>query len=105
MTNLVFANRIKLLRKSNNYNQTQLAKKVGVPQGYISLIEDRGLVPPYYILYTLASVLHTTTDYLLPEQSEALKAQEITILKEQIEEKRKEIKKMEARITLYEESK
>ena len=105
MTNLVFGNRVKLLRNRNNYTQVQLAKKVGITRVYMSMIETKGLVPSYPVIYTLADVLHTTTDYLLPEQSEDLKAQEITILQEQIEDKRKEIEKLEARITAIKEDK
>ena len=104
MTNLVFANRVKLLRKSNNYTQKQLAKKIGVSQGWISLIESKGLVPSYPILYILADALHTTTGYLLPEGPEDPKALEIALLKEQIKRKYKEIEQMEARITDLEKS-
>ena len=99
MTNFVFANRVKLLRKSNNYTQVQLAKKIGVSQGCISLIEHKGLVPSYPILYVLADVLHTTTDYLLPEGPEDPKALEIAVLKEQIKGKYREIEQLKARIT------
>jgi len=99
MTNLVFANRVKLLRKSNNYTQKQLAKKIGVSQGWISLIESKGLVPSYPILYILADALHTTTGYLLPENTKDPKAREIAVLKAQVEDKRKEIEQLEARIT------
>ena len=67
MTNLVFANRLKLLRKSNNYTQEQLAKKIGVSQVDLCGMESKGLVPSYPVVYALANVLHTTTDYLLPE--------------------------------------
>jgi len=102
MTNLVFANRVKLLRKSNNYTQVQLAKKVGVSQGCISVIECKGLVPSYPILYVLADALHTTTDYLLPEGSEDPKALEIALLKEQIKGKYREIEQLKARITALE---
>ena len=102
MTNLVFANRVKLLRKSNNYTQVQLAKKIGVSQGCISLIECKGLVPSYPVLYILADALHTTTDYLLPEGPEGPedpKALEIALLKEKIKGKYREIEQLKARIT------
>ena len=101
MTNLVFANRVKLLRKSNNYTQVQLAKKIGVSQGWISLIEHKGLVPSYPVLYVLADALHTTTDYLLPEDPKAL---EIALLKEKIKGKYREIEQLKARITDLEKS-
>ena len=99
MTNLVFANRVKLLRKSNNYTQVQLAKKIGVSQGCISLIEHKGLVPSYPVLYILADALHTTTGYLLLEGPEDPKALEIALLKEQIKGKYREIEQLKARIT------
>ena len=105
MTNLVFANRVKLLRKSNNYTQVQLAKKIGVSQAWISLIECKGLVPSYPVLYILADALHTTTDYLLPEGAEGAegpedpKALEIALLKEKIKGKYREIEQLKARIT------
>ena len=101
MTNLVFGNRIKLLRKSNNYTQEQLAKKVGITRVYLAMIESKGLVPSYPILYVLADVLHTTTDYLLPEDSKDL---EIALLKEQIKGKYREIEQLKARITDLEKS-
>lgn len=99
MTNLVFANRVKLLRKSNNYTQVQLAKKIGVSQAWISLIECKGLVPSYPVLYVLADALHTTTDYLLSEGPEDPKAFEIALLKEKIKGKYREIEQLKARIT------
>lgn len=99
MTHLIFANRVKLLRKSNNYTQEQLAKKVGITRVYLSMIESKGLVPSYPVLYVFADVLHTTTDYLLPEQPEDPKAREIALLKEKIKEKYREIEQLKARIT------
>ena len=104
MTNLVFANRVKLLRESNNYTQVQLAKKIGVSQGCISNIESKGLVPSYPVLYVLADALHTTTDYLLPEGLEDPKALEIALLKEQIKGKYREIEQLKERITDLEKS-
>lgn len=104
MINLVFANRVKLLRKSNNYTQVQLAKKIGVSQVYISLIEHKGLVPSYPVLYVLADALHTTTDYLLSEGPEDPKAFEIALLKEKIKGKYREIEQLKARITDLEKS-
>lgn len=101
MTNLVFSNRVKLLRKSNNYTQVQLAKKVGITRVYLTMIESKGLVPSYPVLYVLADVLHTTTDYLLPEDSKAF---EIYLLKEKIKGKYREIEQLKARITDLEKS-
>ena len=101
MESIVFGNRVKLLREHNNYTQEQLAKKVGLTRVYISMIESKGLVPSYPVIYVLADVLHTTTDYLLPEDSKAL---EIALLKEKINGKYKEIEQLKARITTLEKS-
>ena len=104
MTSLVFGNRVKLLREHNNYTQEQLAKKVGVSQVYISLIESKGLVPSYPVLYVLADVLHTATDYLLSEGPEDSKGLEIALLKEKIKGKYREIEQLKERITDLEKS-
>ena len=104
MTSVVLAYKVKSLRKSNNYTQVELAKKVGVSQGCISLIESKGLVPSYPVLYVLADVLHTTTDYLLPEGPEDPKALEIALLKEKIKGKYREIEQLKARIAELEKS-
>ena len=104
MTSAVLAYRVKSLRKSNNYTQVELAKKVGVSQGCISHIESKGLVPSYPVLYVLADALHTTTDYLLPEGLEDPKAQEIALLKEKIKGKYREIEELKERITDLEKS-
>jgi len=96
MISLVFANRVKLLRKSNNYTQVQLAKKIGVTRVYLAMIESKGLVPSYPVLYVLADVLHTTTDYLLPEDSKDL---EVALIKEKINGKYREIEQLKERIT------
>lgn len=104
MTSLVFSSRVKAMRENNKYTRVQLAKKVGVSAGYIGVIESRGLVPSWRVLYTLAKALNTTEDYLLPEENEETKALEIAALKEQIEGKCKEIAKLEARLAVLEEN-
>lgn len=102
MTSIVFANRVKLLREHNNYTQEQLAKKVGITRIYLAMIESKGLVPSYPVLYVLADVLHTTTDYLLPEDSKDL---EVALIKEKINEKYREIEQLKERISKLEGNK
>lgn len=102
MTSIVFANRVKLLREHNNYTQEQLAKKVGLSRVYIAMIESKGLVPSYPVLYVLADVLHTTTDYLLPEDSKDL---EVALIKEKINGKYREIEQLKERISELEGNK
>lgn len=104
MTSIVFSNRVKAMRKNNKYTRAQLAKKVGVSAGYIGVIESRGLVPSWHVLDTIAKVLHTDVDYLLPEENEETKTLEIAAIKEQIEEKCKEIAKLEAKLAALEEN-
>jgi len=102
MTSIVFANRVKLLREHNNYTQEQLAKKVGITRVYLAMIESKGLVPSYPVLYVLADVLHTTTDYLLPEDSKDL---EVALIKEKINGKYREIEQLKERISELEGNK
>jgi len=102
MTSIVFANRVKLLREHNNYTQEQLAKKVGITRVYLAMIESKGLVPSYPVLYVLADVLHTTTDYLLPEDSKDL---EVALIKEKINGKYREIEQLKERLSELEGNK
>ncbi len=61
----VMAKRIKELRESKGLSQKDLADKFLVKQSVISKYE-RGVVNPSYdVLFKLAQVLDTTTDYLL----------------------------------------
>lgn len=62
--NTDFGNRVKSQREYCEISQSELAKKVGISQSYISKIETCGWVPSYRIIDTIAKVLHTNTDYL-----------------------------------------
>ena len=51
-----FGNRVKTLRKKNNYTQSQLAERLGVTKSVISAYETGLRMPSYDILISLARV-------------------------------------------------
>lgn len=55
---------MKSQREYCEISQSELAKKVGISQGYIFKMETCGWVPSYRIIDTIAKVLDTNTDYL-----------------------------------------
>jgi len=57
--------RIKELRKQNNFSQTELAKKLFVSQDTISLWEKGKSKPSIDYVILLAQLFGVTTDYLL----------------------------------------
>jgi len=62
---IVMGQRIKELRLSAGYGQVQLGEIVGVRQSTIADYERGKATPSFQVLFRLAKVLHTTTDYLL----------------------------------------
>ena len=68
-----FGNRVKTLRKKNNYTQSQLAERLGVTKSVISAYEIGLRMPSYDILISLARVFKVSTDFLLGvEQKEGI---------------------------------
>lgn len=68
-----FGNRVKTLRKKNNYTQSQLAERLGVTKSVISAYETGLRMPSYDILISLARVFKVSTDFLLGlEQKEEI---------------------------------
>ena len=59
------SNKIKLLRKKNNYTQEYLAGKLGVTKSIISAYEKGIRMPSYDILIHMAEIFGVSTDYLL----------------------------------------
>ena len=57
--------RIKLLRKSMNISQEQLAEKLGMKRTNISNYEAGRVVPPSNVLFELAELFSVSTDFLL----------------------------------------
>lgn len=59
------SNKIKTLRKKNNYTQEYLASKLGVTKSIISAYENGIRMPSYDILIHMAEIFGVSTDYLL----------------------------------------
>lgn len=63
-------NRIQMLRKKNNMNQTALAKKIGVSQSTLSYWERGDFEPDHDSLIKIADFFEVSIDYLLGRTSE-----------------------------------
>ena len=66
----VFPKRLKELRKKKKLTQTELGEKVGVKQSAYGKWENGKCEPNLETLLKLASILNTTTSYLLGEKNE-----------------------------------
>lgn len=66
----MLGDRIKELRKQNNYSQTQLAMKMHLTQGAVSQWETGATVPAADQLVSLASVFGISVDDLLETNKE-----------------------------------
>lgn len=62
---ILFARRLKELRKSEDMSQSLLASKIGVAQSNVSDWENDISRPEYENLIKLAKLFDVTTDYLL----------------------------------------
>ena len=60
-----FGQRLRLLRKSHGFSQTELGEQIGVSKRVISSYECDQSEPPAHALPGLAQTLGVTTDYLL----------------------------------------
>lgn len=59
------ADRIKYLRESKNYTQTELAKQLGITRSSVNAWEMGISVPSTQYIVELASIFKVSTDYLL----------------------------------------
>ena len=66
----VFPQRLKELRLKKGLTQTELGEKVGVKQNTYTNWENGKREPNFETLLKLASILNTTTSYLLGEKNE-----------------------------------
>ena len=64
----IFSIRLKELRISKGFTQSELGKKVGVSQNTFTNWENGSREPNFKTLRKLANVLETTIDYLLGEE-------------------------------------
>ncbi|MCI8622896.1 MAG: helix-turn-helix transcriptional regulator [Provencibacterium sp.] len=61
----MFSERIRLLRKSYNYNQTELAARLGVSKQSVSNWENGNILPSIDMLIKMANLFSVSTDYIL----------------------------------------
>ena len=66
---LVFASRLKVLRVSNGYSQTQIAQSLGTVQGAVSKYECGIREPDLKMLVKIADFYNVSLDYLLGRNS------------------------------------
>lgn len=59
------SNKLKALRKRNNYTQEYLSRQLGVTKSVISAYEKGIRMPSYDILVHIAEIFNVSTDYLL----------------------------------------
>ena len=72
---VTLGDRIAELRKAKGWNQTELAKKIGVSYTQMSRYEISGVQPPANTLKKLADVFDTIVDYLVSgDKDEKVKA-------------------------------
>lgn len=67
ITSNIFPQRLKELRLKKGLTQTELGEKVGVKQNTFTNWENGKREPNFETLLKLASILNTTTSYLLGE--------------------------------------
>ena len=61
----MFPERIRILRKSYNYNQQELAVRLGVSKQSVSNWENGNILPSIDMLIKLAKLFSVSTDYIL----------------------------------------
>jgi len=59
------SNKLRALRKKNNYTQEYLSRQLGVTKSVISAYEKGIRMPSYDILVHIAEIFNVSTDYLL----------------------------------------
>lgn len=59
------SNKLRVLRKKNNYTQEYLSRQLGVTKSVISAYEKGIRMPSYDILVHIAEIFNVSTDYLL----------------------------------------
>jgi transcriptional regulator with XRE-family HTH domain len=63
-----FSDKLRYLRKKNNYTQAELAKLVNVTQVSIHQWEEKGIIPFRNTQIQLANVLHVNVDDLMNDE-------------------------------------
>ena len=76
--------RLKLLRRSVNLSQQEVAQKIHITREAYSMYENGHRQPPYDILISLARYYHVSVDYLLGITDSPLPVAEITAEEDQM---------------------
>lgn len=63
-------NRIKLLREENGMSQKELATKLSLSEGSISLYENESRKPSYEVLIKLSEIFNCSIDYIVGNSNE-----------------------------------
>lgn len=74
---ILIGKQIQSLRKANNMNQSQLAKKIGISLTQLQRYENKDVQPPADVLKKLADTFNTSIDYLVYGDSEQKAQQSI----------------------------
>ena len=65
----VFSRRVKELMRENRYSQKKLCEICGITEAAFSRYMTTGRIPRTDVLANIANILHTTSDYLLGNDS------------------------------------
>ena len=65
----VFSRRVKELMRENRYSQKKLREICGITEAAFSRYMTSGRIPRTDVLANIANILHTTSDYLLGNDS------------------------------------
>ncbi len=68
---------IQALRKANNWNQSQLAKKIEISLTQLQRYENKGVQPPADVLKKLADIFNTSIDFIVYGNTEQKAQQSI----------------------------
>ncbi|MCR5125732.1 MAG: helix-turn-helix domain-containing protein [Treponema sp.] len=69
VTESIFSRRVKDLMKENRYSQKKLCELCGITEAAFSRYMTSARLPKTEILANIANILHTTSDYLIGNDS------------------------------------
>ena len=75
---MILADKIILLRKRKGWSQEELAEQLGVTRQSVSKWEGAQSVPDIQKIIQMSEIFGVTTDYLLKDEIEATKTEDIT---------------------------
>lgn len=81
---MILADKIMNLRKQNNWSQEQLAEKLGVSRQSVSKWESGMSIPDLEKILKMSSIFGVTTDYLLKDEIEETKVEDVSETEEKM---------------------